>query len=159
MQGCLQLGKALDMPPTATLSGLLLLISYCSSDCVVEIPDIQWIEPVLVWITISMASGSGKTPLFTFLVNLLEKVKYKFDRSQQCESPDWVLDDGKWGQRWRQTITSCWEYMMNLEHSSHRQMLAVGKHYWNHMNLLHFCHFTMLKILEVFNRYILSVCM
>ena len=63
-QGCLQLGKALDMPPTAILSGLLLLVSYCSSDCIVEIPDTQWVEPVLVWITISMPSGSGKTPVY-----------------------------------------------------------------------------------------------
>lgn len=87
------MGKALDMHPTAILSGLLLLVSYCSSDCIVEIPDTEWIEPVLVWITISMPSGSGKTPLFTFLVNLLEKVKDKFDEPQQFESPDWVLDD------------------------------------------------------------------
>jgi len=81
------------MPPTAVLSGLLQLVSFCLSDCVVEVPNTHWVEPVLLWITVAMPSGSGKTPLFSFLMELLEMVKTKHDAEKDLESPDWTLDE------------------------------------------------------------------
>ena len=74
LKGHEQLGKAFDIPPTAVLSGLLLLVSYRLSHCVVKVPRINWVEPVLLWLTICMPTGSGKTPLFTFLIDLLQRM-------------------------------------------------------------------------------------
>ena len=54
------------MPPEAILSGLLLLLSFCMSHCTVRVPGTVWVEPVILWIAISMPTGSGKTPLFIF---------------------------------------------------------------------------------------------
>lgn len=52
------------MPADAVLSGLLLLLSFFMSHCRVHVPGTAWIEPVILWIVISMPAGSGKTPLF-----------------------------------------------------------------------------------------------
>lgn len=86
-----QLGKSLDVPPSAVLSGLLLLESYCLSHCTIEVPNTEWIEPSLLWITISMPTGSGKTLLYGFLSNLLSKVRA---RCSLCEDDiPWTVDD------------------------------------------------------------------
>lgn len=53
LQGCEQLGRALDMPPDAIITGLLLLVSFFMSHCAVEVPDTMWIEPAILWITIT----------------------------------------------------------------------------------------------------------
>lgn len=79
------------MPSSAVLGGLLILTSYCLSDCVVEVPKTQWTEPVLVWITIGMPTGSGKTPLFGFLVDLLEQAREA--RKGPANLSEWVLDE------------------------------------------------------------------
>ena len=77
------------MPPTAVLSGLLLLVSYRLSHCVVKVPHTNWVEPVLLWLTICLPTGSGKTPLFTFLTDLLQKVQCE---CKLCEAdPAWCL--------------------------------------------------------------------
>lgn len=59
----------------------------------VEVPNTDWVEPVLVWITVVMPSGSGKTLLFSFLMELLEMVKTKYDADRDVNSPDWALDE------------------------------------------------------------------
>ena len=102
--------------------------------------------------------------LFTFLVNLLEKVKDKFDASQQFESPDWVLDDASF------------EKMGAMMASNNNKLLGiydelgtflsqinavVEKIYLNPMNLPHFSHFTMLShgnVQQVCSSQKFSVC-
>ena len=91
IQGIEQLGKSFDMPPSAVLSGFLLLTGYCLSQCVVKVPSTNWVEPVLIWLTICMPTGSGKTPLYTFLVNILNKVRQQCELSQ--DDPSWFLDE------------------------------------------------------------------
>ena len=79
------------MPASAVLSGLLLLTGYCLSQCVVKVPKTNWIEPVLIWLTICMPTGSGKTPLYTFLCNVLNKVRQECNLNH--DDPSWFLDE------------------------------------------------------------------
>ena len=79
------------MPATAVLSGLLLLISHCLSHCVVKVPGTSWNEPLLIWLTICMPTGSGKTPLFTFLNDLIKRVRSSLKLTET--DPVWCLDE------------------------------------------------------------------
>ena len=54
-------------------------------------PNTEWVEASLLWITICMPTGSGKTPLYGFLNNLMEK-------AQSCSHAEdngssWRVDD------------------------------------------------------------------
>lgn len=79
------------MPPDAILSGLLLLISFFMAHCVVKVPGTVWVEPVILWIAITMPTGSGKTPLFAFLTNILHDVRKKLNLTSL--HPPWLLDE------------------------------------------------------------------
>jgi hypothetical protein len=74
MQGCQQIGKAMSVPPSAILGGLLILTSFIISPAVIEVPGTDWKEPILLWITISMPTGSRKTTIYQFLRGLLQKI-------------------------------------------------------------------------------------
>lgn len=56
-----------------------------------EVPDTMWIERVLLWVTVGMPTGSGKTPLFTFLTAILGNVRKTLKVSSA--SPSWLLDE------------------------------------------------------------------
>ena len=79
------------MPPDAILSGLILLMSYFMSHCVVTVPGTTWIEPVIIWICIVMPTGSGKTPLFSYLSSLVQQAREKLKISRI--DPAWLLDE------------------------------------------------------------------
>jgi hypothetical protein len=90
LQKCDQAAKAIGMPPTALLAGLLLIISFAMSHSVVEVEGTDWVEPVLVWLSICMPTGSGKSSLCKLLKKLVK------DASQQSgveEGSSWTLDD------------------------------------------------------------------
>ena len=91
LQGCQQVGKALSLPPTAVLCGYLILGSYMLSPASVEIRGTNWAQPVLLWLTVSMPTGSGKLTLFRHLFNLLEEVRCKC--GVQEEDPTWLVDN------------------------------------------------------------------
>jgi hypothetical protein len=92
-EGIKQLGRSFDVPPTAVLCGIMSLVSYCISHCVIEVPATEWVEPSLLWLCVCMPTGSGKTPLFGFLTNLLKQVKDRLQKSSsQCDSV-WLLDE------------------------------------------------------------------
>lgn len=91
IQGCKQIGRAIDMPPDAILSGILLLMSFFMSHCVIKVPGTVWIEPAILWIAITMPTGSGKTPLFIFLTSILQKVRSKLKLTRV--DPPWLLDE------------------------------------------------------------------
>ena len=74
-QGCQQVGKAMSVPPAAVLGGLLINTSFVMSPAVVKVPGTSWVEPVLVWLTISMPTGSRKTTIYQFLRELLQRVR------------------------------------------------------------------------------------
>ena len=88
IQGCEQLGRALDMPPDAIISGLLLLVSLFMSHCVVQVPDTMWIEPAILWITITMPTGSEKNPT-AHLTGILQRVRQKL--SLTCIHPGYLM--------------------------------------------------------------------
>lgn len=74
------------MPPDAVLCGIL---SFCISHCAVRVPGKMFIEPVVVWLTVGMQSGSGKSPFHTYLMSLLSRVQEKVPRHNDSQ---WVLD-------------------------------------------------------------------
>ena len=57
----------------------------------VRVPSTDWCEPVLLWLTVSMPTRSGKSTLFRHLYSLLEKVRQLCDVDEQ--NPAWVVDD------------------------------------------------------------------
>ena len=74
-QGCHQIGKSLSVPPSAVLGGLMILTSFVLSPTTVAVPGRDWEEPMLLWLTISMPTGSRKTTLYQFLRQILENIR------------------------------------------------------------------------------------
>ena len=79
------------MPAVAVLAGLLLIVSYSMSHSVVAVDGTDWVEPVLLWLSICMPTGSGKSSLCKYLRKLVEDARSQIggDDSQ----PSWFLDD------------------------------------------------------------------
>ena len=71
------MGKALSVPPAAVLGGLLIITSFVISPAVVTVPGTSWVEPALIWLTISMPTGSRKTTIYQFLRDILAKIRRK----------------------------------------------------------------------------------
>ena len=65
------------MPPTAILGGLLILTSFAISPAVIKVPGTDWVEPTLIWLTISMPTGSRKTTVYQFLLKILQQIRQK----------------------------------------------------------------------------------
>ena len=79
------------MPPTAVLSGYVILTSYMLSPSVVTVPGTSWEEPVLVWLTICMPTGSGKSVLFKRVNSLLQTIRKECGLTNK--DPSWTFDD------------------------------------------------------------------
>ena len=45
--------------PLGVLSGLMTEVVFCMSHACVSVPDTDWVEPVLLWVSIEMPTGSG----------------------------------------------------------------------------------------------------
>ena len=75
LQGCEQVGRALNLPATAILGGYIILGGFILSPSVVKVPDNDWTEQILVWLTIAMPTGSGKSTLFRHLYTLMRAVR------------------------------------------------------------------------------------
>lgn len=91
VQGCEQIGKSMNLPPLAILSGYIVVGSYMLSPSVVKIDDTDWSEPVLVWLTICMPTGSGKLSLFRHLFSILQNVRHKCNVTD--DDPSWMFDN------------------------------------------------------------------
>ena len=76
IQGCSQVAKAMSVPPGAILGGLLILTSFVISPAVVTVPGTNWVEPALIWLTISMPTGSRKTTVYQFLRGLVQDIRH-----------------------------------------------------------------------------------
>ncbi len=85
------MGKALNLPPSAALCGYMILGSYVLSPATVEVPETDWAEPILLWLTVTMPTGSGKSTLFRHLYNMLEDIRK--DCGVLDEDPSWLVDD------------------------------------------------------------------
>ena len=77
LQGCSQIAKAMSVPPATVLGGLLVITSFIVSPGVVKVPGTDWVEPTLLWLTISMPTGSRKTTIYQFLKRLLQEIRVK----------------------------------------------------------------------------------
>lgn len=88
-QGCRQVGKAISMPATAVLTGLLIVLSFCMSHSIVQVEMTDWAEPVLLWLSISMPTGMGKSSLCKFLRKLIVGIQ----DSLGTEVDSWLSDD------------------------------------------------------------------
>ena len=91
VQKCEQAAQAIGMPPTALLAGLLMIVGFAMSHSVVEVEGTEWMEPVLLWLSVCMPTGSGKSSLCKLLRQIVK------DAREQCglrEDPtSWTLDD------------------------------------------------------------------
>ena len=65
------------------------MVAFAMSHACVSVPGTEWVEPVLLWVSIGMPTDSGKSPLFKYLLTLLQKAR---DRCGLDEtSPAWHL--------------------------------------------------------------------
>ena len=64
------MGMSLGMPPVAVSASIIVIVSFIMSYSVVAVVGTDWIEPVLVWISICMPTGSGKSSLCKYLRKL-----------------------------------------------------------------------------------------
>ena len=90
-QGCKQVGKAISMPPTAVINGLIAVATFCMSHANVCVPATDRVEPVFMWIAIGMQTGSGKSPLYKFLLKILCNTQTQVGPSET--SPPWLLHE------------------------------------------------------------------
>ena len=65
------------------------MTSYIGSPSVIKIPGIDWIEPALVWLSINMPTGSGKSSLYKYLVDLTNNVR----KTRPDDEPAWFIGD------------------------------------------------------------------
>ena len=63
------------------------------SHSVIEVPGTEWVEPSILWLSICMPTGSGKTPLFSFLTSLLKRVQLKCKSESSKGEGIWLLDE------------------------------------------------------------------
>ena len=79
------------MPATAVLCGYIFLGSFALAPSVVKVPDTDWTEPVIVWLTVCMPTGSGKSTLFRHFFAIMQAMR------EQCslakDDPVWLVDD------------------------------------------------------------------
>ena len=98
------------MPATAVLAGILLIVSFAMSHAVVEVENTDWLEPILLWISVCMPTGSGKSSLCKWLRQIVEDAHAM---STNDESPSWFLDD------------QSFEKMGALMHANHSKLLGL----------------------------------
>ena len=99
------------MPAEAILAGILSVGAYFLSHSVVEVEKTDWMEPVLLWISIGMPTGSGKSPLFKYLLNIIRAIRKKCDLSDA--KAGWLLED------------ATFEKMGDLMHNNHGKLLGL----------------------------------
>ena len=79
------------MPPTAVLGGLMFICGYFLAHSVVEVPGTSWYEPVILWLSIGMPTGSCKSALFKILVQLVSETRKLCKLDDR--SPAWIFDE------------------------------------------------------------------
>lgn len=116
------------MPPTAVLAGLVFITSYSMTHSVVEVEGTDWLEPVLVWLSICMPTGSGKSALCKYLRKLVQETRLQCG---QEEAPFWMLDDQsfeKLGELMQETIGSYLDCTMSFQCFCPKLMCAGAAH-------------------------------
>ena len=60
---------------SAVLLGLLVIVSFAMSHSAIQVEGTDWIEPALIWISICMPTGSGKSSLCKYLKLLVDNAR------------------------------------------------------------------------------------
>lgn len=81
----------MSMPPTAVLSGIISEVAFCMSHATVSIPETDWDEPILLWISVGMPTGSGKSSLYKYLLGLLRDARAEIGLNEV--DPQWLLEE------------------------------------------------------------------
>ena len=91
----------MSVPPGAILGGLTILTSFVISPTVVTVPNTDWEEATLLWLTISMPTGSRKSTVYQFLRKLLHDIRikagckgmlmYNFSQSSKCACVPYLM--------------------------------------------------------------------
>lgn len=75
----------------AVLAGLVLIVGYSMAHSVVVVEGTDWVEPVLLWISICMPTGSGKSGLWKYLRKLVNETRLNCGLNESKSS--WFFDD------------------------------------------------------------------
>ena len=98
------------MPPLAVLAGYIVIISFAMSHSEVHIEGTDLVEPVLVWLSICMPTGSGKSSLWSHLTKLIEKARKK---CKDSSTSIWLAGD------------QSFEKLGEMMHENHGKILAL----------------------------------
>ena len=101
------------MPATAVLAGLLLIVSFSMSHSVVELEGTDWVEPVLLWISVCMPTGTGKSSLCKFLRTLVVEAEKLCRDHEDAFTMSWMMDD------------QSFEKMGDIMHKNHWKLLGL----------------------------------
>ena len=82
----------MNVPASAVLLSYVILGSYMMSPSVITVPGTDWTEPVLVWITVYMDSGGGKSVLCKHIYEIKEAIRSNLGLTMK--DPSWVFEDG-----------------------------------------------------------------
>ncbi|KAJ7365234.1 hypothetical protein OS493_005329 [Desmophyllum pertusum] len=74
-QGCVGVASLLSVPPLAILVGVQGVLSFAIAHAEVQVPNTMWREPGLLWLAIGMPTGTGKSIIKKYLIDLLRNVR------------------------------------------------------------------------------------
>ena len=97
----------------AVLAGLLLIVSFSMSHSVVELEGTDWVEPVLLWISVCMPTGMGKSSLCKFLRKLVVEAEKLCRDHEDAFTRSWMMDD------------QSFEKMGDIMHKNHWKLLGL----------------------------------
>lgn len=78
------------MAPSAVLRGIIILVSFFISHSEIHVENTAWVEPAIVWLSIGMPSGSGKSPVFKYLMKVILQIREL--KKVPDNTPSWHLD-------------------------------------------------------------------
>lgn len=78
------------MVPSAVICGLILLVSFFISHSETCVKNTSWVEPAIVWLTVGMPTGTGKSSIFKYLLKIVNLVRQKVKVPDGSAS--WHLD-------------------------------------------------------------------
>ncbi len=73
------------------LFGLVSLVCFVLAHSDVTCSGTRWTEPVIVWLTVAMPTGSVKSTLYKFLLGLLQNLRKRCGRKES--HPSWTLEE------------------------------------------------------------------
>ena len=91
----------------------------------------DWVEPVILWLTVVMPTGSGKSSVFRYVLKLLDMARG--NRALPLNAPSWTLDEAsfeKMGLSWMKiqgvlvSMTSSPPFLLRLTYTRTVELLT-----------------------------------